>query len=144
MIGIEFEKENEYDNFLKDMFDNFSLKNKIVSIEESEIFNFNLNNQTIAGNEFIKAIKNSRDYYILFAKITIIDEEKASIPIETYNDFINSKCNLLILIHDGIYVEIYFNDNELKEKILHNLSKKKIKYRIKTIKNDTRTKMSVL
>ena len=63
--------------------------------------------------------------------------------IITYEDFINSNCCLILLIADNRYLEIYFNDNYIKERIISNLEKYDFKYKEKTISNDGRTIMSV-
>ena len=47
------------------------------------------------------------------------DVKKNRQEINTYLDFQNSKCSLIILISDSSDIEMYFKDNELKEQIIN-------------------------
>jgi hypothetical protein len=85
------------------------------------------------------------NYYIIFLVMQVYKkgEEKNRQEINTYLDFQNSKCSLIILISDSSDIEMYFKDNELKEQIINNLKSLNIKYEETTLENDTRTKMHV-
>lgn len=79
----------------------------------------------------------------MFLILQVFLKDKPIAKIETYDDFKDSDCELLILIHDVEYVEIYIKDNLLSEKVLLNIKQMGIKYDVKTLENDTRTIMIV-
>lgn len=142
MIGIEFERENAHDNFLNELFYDIDLNNFVVDISEDEVYynDYNLETDKIYQNGEFKS-----GSYILFINLKIYPKNNNNYEeIKSYEDFIKSDCQLIVLINDVVFVEIYFKDEFLKETILNNLDKKKIKYDIKTLSNDSRYIMSVV
>lgn len=64
--------------------------------------------------------------------------------VETYEDFISSNCDIIILIHDCIFYEIYSKSELYIYKILKNLDRMNAReISIKTDSTDTRTRMFV-
>lgn len=143
MIGVEFERTNEYNNFLTLLFYNTDLSFYNFVFAEKEIYEIDNFDYELAGEEFSKIIDRNQKCYIVFLNLRVFKKDKKIGEIKSYNDFINSDCELLVLIHDVTYVEIYFKDNELKNQILNNLDNLKIDYRIKTSDNDERYIMYV-
>ena len=143
MIGIEFEKENRYDNFLRKLFLGIDLENYDLDFIETEII---ANNEIVKENEFINMVNQSlkNKYYIIFLNLKIFSKGKNKEEIKNYQEFLNSNCEFILLISDAVYVEMYFKDNYLKEQILKNINSMNIKFNIKTLENDGRYIMSVI
>lgn len=143
MIGIEFEKENGDDNFLRKLFWGIDLENYDLDFAETEII---ANNEIVKENEFINMVNQSLNnkYYIIFLNLKIFSKGKNKEEIKNYQEFLNSNCEFILLISDAVYVEMYFKDNHLKEQILKNINSMNIKFNIKTLENDGRYIMSVI
>ncbi len=142
MIGIEFERPNECNNFLNDLFENINLSNFKINISEDEIY---YNNQNICFDKVYVKGKFKSNIYIVFLNLKIYPKNNTDYEIiKNYKDFEKSNCQLMILINDVNFVEIYFKNVNLKNAILNNLEKKGIKFNIKTISSDSRIIMSVL
>lgn len=144
MIGIEFEKENEYDNFLKTIFSGIDLENYDLDFTETEIIDNK--EKIIEKNELLNIVKQSinEKYYIIFLNFKIFPKGEKKEKVENYQDFLNSNCEFILLISDAVSVEMYFKDNYLKEQIIKNINSINIKFNIKTLENDGRYIMSVI
>lgn len=95
------------------------------------------------GDEFLNLIKNK--HYIVFLKLQMYAEPCNFKNLHTYDDFFQSNCQLILLIYDCEYVEIYSKDNKISEEIIHTAVEngyKNVCYI--TDENDCRTKMDIL
>ncbi|PGM54195.1 DUF2691 family protein [Bacillus sp. AFS053548] len=75
--------------------------------------------QVLTGPEFDDKIKNN-EYYLIFADLKAFPENKDKIEIKTYEEFLNSDCQLCLLITDSTYTDIYCKDIDLLEKLYMN------------------------
>ena len=95
------------------------------------------------GDEFINIIKNK--HRIIFLKIQAYPKECDIKNIHTYKEFVDSNCDIIILVYDCEFVEIY-SKNESTSILLFRRAKalgyKSCGYI--TDDNDSRTKMDVL
>ena len=95
------------------------------------------------GKDFAKKIQ--LNHFIVFVKLQAYYSDGKFQDISTYNDFINGDCQLLLLVSDCEYVEIYCKDEEHSKVIYHHAllqNYKNVKYI--TDKNDSRITMNVL
>lgn len=124
--GIEFKIPNEYDKYLGKILEKVNDNNYIWKIEETEIYleqNENNNENLFQNNrysnvEFQERIF-SQNYYMIFANIKMYLEED-NIEINTYEDFIKSKCILILLVTDNEFVEVYSKDQDILDIIYKN------------------------
>lgn len=96
-----------------------------------------------SGNDFLKHIKFN--HYIIFLKLQAYLDNYEFNDIHTYDEFYKSDCQMLILISDCEFVEIYSkNENEIKAIFKNAISNlyKNIQYI--TDANDMRTVMDIL
>ena len=147
MIGLSFENKSDI-NILKEMFKNVDLSSYQFYFTEEELYDRNHMDLTTFGlQEYKRNIEEfiNENYYIIFLVMQIYKkgEEKNRQEINTYLDFQNSNCSLILLISDSSDIEIYFKDNELKNQVINNLKRLNIEYEETTLENDTRTKMHV-
>lgn len=106
------------------------------------------------GNELFSEKKyNSKDYfdlisnnhYAVFVKIQAYLSSVAFNEIHTIEDFRNSDCQLIILICDNTWCDIYIKESKILDKMYQNLVKKNfgnLKYIYDN--NNERTKLDVL
>lgn len=131
MLGIEFKIPNVWGTVLNDILDGIKPEDLIFKLGYEEVFlennEFLFKEDIYSGLEFSKLIKNKR-YYTVFLNLKLYDKNTNSDDdIKNYNDFLNSNCELILIITDCEYVEIYSKDikylNIIKENaIKHNFS----------------------
>lgn len=95
------------------------------------------------GKSFLQNITS--DHYIIFIKLQAYLKDGKFFDIHTYDEFIKSDCQIILLINDCEFVEIYLKDQHDINILYHHMMEmgfKDIKY-ISDI-NDGRTKMDVL
>ncbi|WLV24217.1 DUF2691 family protein [Aciduricibacillus chroicocephali] len=99
---------------------------------------------TINGEEVNHSIKHGDSYTIYFLDMKAFPSEADMLEIETYHDFLESACEIIILVADGAYIEIYAKDFVLLKDIYENALKNSIeKVEYITEENDGRTRMTV-
>lgn len=125
MRGITFLVANEYDSILSKILNGILIENYIWKIEEDEII-FSQNGEIkdlfdshiLKGQEFNKVI-HKNNYMVIFSNIQGYMSLNQQGDLDTYQDFLDSSCQIIILIYDTIYVDIYAKD----EKIIKQLKK---------------------
>ena len=131
--GIEFKIPNEYDKYLGKILEKVNDNNYIWKIEEDEIYleqNENNNENLFQNNRYSNAEFQERifsqNYYMIFANIKMYLKED-NIEINTYEDFIKSKCILVLLVTDNEFVEVYSKDQDILDIIYKNAITNKFK-----------------
>lgn len=96
------------------------------------------------GEEFMNLVH--RSHFVVFSKIQAYSCTDTVVSnIESYDDFTDSDCKLILLIYDCEYVEIYSKDDKVIGELLENARSngyENIEYITDT--NDRRTAMNVL
>ncbi|MGP7816770.1 DUF2691 family protein [Niallia sp. 01092] len=150
--GISFEIPNEYGTFLGEVLkpiDTTAFSWRIGNGESYTVVDdgldkelFPVDKKVIEGAELKNLLENNK-YYIIFADLQAFPKGEFS-KIETYEEFIVSKCKLVLLVVDCCNVTIYCKNKEVI-KLLYNNAKKygfeDVEYI--TDENDTRTRLSV-
>lgn len=140
MIGIELEINGISTDVIRKLFNKINIDLYDFIIYENEIIK---KNETVDNVNAKNIFYNNINCSIIFLNLQLYRKQDKIKTIITYDDFINSNCRLILLITDNRYLEIYFNDDFIKEKIISNLEKYGFSYKEKTIYNDGRTIMSV-
>lgn len=70
------------------------------------------------GKEFKKLIHS--DHYIIFLKLQAYFESGEFFDIRTYEEFLASDCQILLLINDTEFIEIYAKDQQIIHEIYNN------------------------
>jgi len=105
------EVEN-YDWFIQDNCEIYEIKNKSL---ENQLFSTESN--FMEGTK-IKELIQDKQYYVIFAEMkAYLNGERLNQNFKTYDEFLNSNCELLFLIADSKYTRIYCKD-EIKLKKL--------------------------
>ena len=129
--GIQFEIPNKWGYILRDILKNINLENYVFEInDDNEIWMENdkqlLIENIINGKDFYKLISKN-PYYAIFANIHIYKKGSKIDKIKTYEEFLDSECEFIILIMDSIDVCIYVKDKEILNKIELNAKQNKFK-----------------
>jgi Protein of unknown function (DUF2691) len=150
--GISFEIPNEYGRFLGDILLPFdtSQYNWYVGGEESYLIKDNNMENLFPGQiqcmdgKTLKDIIENNEYYLIFQDLKAYPKEKSFINISTYEEFLSSDCQLVLLVIDSSYITIYCKDKEILEELYLNArSQRYINLEYVTDKNDRRTKLTV-
>lgn len=151
MIGLNIRVKNVSDRFLYKLFNGVDLSKYTWKISADNIM-YNENGEhmqeffgcdTVSGEDFKKCI--SRDsYYMIFADFKAYPVGSNQQDIETYTDYLQSDCQMIILCTDSVFIDFYCKDNEILDKVHKNSLDNNFEqvYAI-TKENDTRTRMSV-
>ncbi|MDH6368576.1 hypothetical protein M2444_000354 [Paenibacillus sp. PastF-3] len=86
----------------------------------------------------------NNEYYIIFANFKAFPQEKDVTDVQTYEEFLNSDCQLVLLVVDCEYATVYCKDQGKLEALYHNAianGYEDVQYI--TYENDFRTRLSV-
>ncbi|MGQ0416420.1 DUF2691 family protein, partial [Bacillus sp. HC-TM] len=75
--------------------------------------------------------------------LTAYPKGEKAIDIETYEEFKESKCELIVLAVDAQYIQIYVKDQKAIELMYENARKQGFYVKYVTDENDGRTRLSV-
>ena len=121
MRRLSFEIPNEYGQYLFDILNAFDFKQyfwKTGGEEAYFIENDELSTplfpkpHVYTGEAFYKRI-SERDYYVIFADLKAFNDPLHVKEISTYEEFLNSKCEFVLLLVDCSYVTIYAKNPEV-------------------------------
>ena len=114
MLGISFEIENKYDNYLCEIldgitssFDNIMVNGEVFDKNGNSLFKKNI----YTKDEFESIIKKE-DYYIVFLSLAIYDKTSNMSYISNLSCYKKYKPKLYLQVCDSTFVSLYsFNDN---------------------------------
>lgn len=121
MRGLSFEIPNKSGQYLLDILNAFDFKNyfwKTGGEEAYYIENDKLGSplfpkpHVYTGDAFYKRISES-DYYVLFADLKAFPDPLHVRDVSTYEEFLNSQCEFVLLLVDCSYVTIYVKDPQV-------------------------------
>lgn len=135
MKGLIFLIENKVDNFLYKILNNLPSQDYKWRVTENEVYTKYKENEKFvfddffdkklySSEEFIKKIK--KDCYLVFCNIQMYKKDSIINEIKTINDFYKSDCELILLVTDNIYVEVYSKNEDYLSIIKNNLLKSEI------------------
>ncbi|MEK4229552.1 DUF2691 family protein [Solibacillus sp. FSL H8-0538] len=148
MRGISFEIPNTYGKYLFEILEGINIKEftwKIGNGESYFIDNNQLGNSLFPtscifdGKKLYKEI-SKEDYYLIFVDLKGFTKKEDIRKVATYQEFIESECQFVLLIVDSSYVTIYSKDQVTLNHIFFkavSVGYENIEYI--TDENDTRT-----
>ena len=150
IIGVGFRIDNNYDTFLDKILKGIDIQKYKWYVRVSEIIpesnkNGNLFNIGIyTGKEFAEKIKED-NYYIIFGEfLAYYPKEEVDEDIDTYEDYATGRCQIIVLVYDAYYFDIYCKDEENVKIIERNcIENHYTEIEPFTEKNNPRTKMWV-
>ena len=121
MRGLSFEIPNRHGQYLFDILNAFDFKQyfwKTGGEEAYYIENDKLGTSLFpqphvyTGEALCKRISEN-DYYVIFADLKAFNDPLHVKEISTYEEFLNSKCEFVLLLVDCTYVTIYAKNHEV-------------------------------
>lgn len=103
---------------------------------------FSEDNKVMSGLELKKLIKDNI-YYLIFADLKAYPKGEEVVDIETYEEFKEGKCKVVVLVADGDYIQVYAKNQEEIEMMYENAIDQGFYVEYVTDENDGRTRMSV-
>ncbi|AEP90933.1 YncE [Bacillus subtilis subsp. subtilis str. RO-NN-1] len=97
----------------------------------------------VDGADFAKQLKTNQ-YYTIFVELQAFPYGKTINQVNTYEEFADSDCELVLLIADNSYVSIYCKNKNIIEKLYFNALQNDFEdVQFITDANDTRTGFTV-
>ncbi|WP_458126492.1 DUF2691 family protein [Paenibacillus sp. Z3-2] len=151
--GIHFKIPNTYGSFLGEIlkpmdivnFDWFIGEEESYFVVEDTLGDSLFPDMVIgmSGEELQKIIDNYK-YYLIFANLKAYPKGTKITDVITYEEYMVSDCQMILLVIDSIYVTIYCKDLEKVEELYNHINRKGFEsLEYLTDENDTRTKLSV-
>lgn len=114
MIGLYIETKNKQNKYLEIILKNVILENYVWSIGYDEVIYSSgaseclplFSGTVLNGNDFKNCISD-KDYYLLFEEIKAFPQKKTVVEISTFEDYLSSACELIILCYDTVSIEVY-------------------------------------
>ena len=127
MIGLDIEVKNGYSNYLYKIFNGIVFLNYMWEIntddflytENGEIKQNFFGAYLLNGEEFLKCISRG-SYYMIFTDIKAYPLGKESIKIKTFEDFLESSCEMVLLCTDSVFIEFYSKVRDILDKVYNN------------------------
>ena len=121
MRGLSFEIPNEYGQYLFNILNAFDFKQYVWKTGGEEAYYIEngelgiplfLKPHVYTGEGLYKSISET-DYYVIFADLKAFPNPLLVKEITTYEEFLNSQCEFVLLIVDCAYVTIYVKSPEV-------------------------------
>ncbi|PGB02491.1 DUF2691 family protein [Bacillus toyonensis] len=103
---------------------------------------FSEDKKIMNGLELKKLIKDNI-YYLIFADLKVYPKGEEAVDIEIYEEFKESKCEVVVLVVDSQYIQIYAKDQKAIELMYENARNQGFYVEYVTDENNGRTRLSV-
>lgn len=122
MQGLLFEIKNEFGKQLADILVDIAEPSWCWSINlgeshkmETPDTNFLSSNAIMDGETFLNEISTGK-YYLIFADLKAFPTREDVVEVKNYEDFLNSSCQLALLIIDSVYVSLVLKEQRIVHK----------------------------
>lgn len=156
--GISFIGPNEWGHIVRDVFDGIDVEPFQWRIRESQIIKHGdyidqvrhfcgdkrFSDDWYSGKDFKAQFSAPPEHYVSFFDCLAFKTRESFSQIKTYADFVDSSCEIILLIADGRYIEVYMKNKKILGQVMKNAIEKcygDVEYI--TDKNDDRTEMRV-
>lgn len=138
--GLEFEVPNKRFAVLYLILKDIGIENYFWFLVQEDVIDNFFVKDIYLGSEFEKII-NDDTCYAVFINLQAYMRKDDFVVINNYDDYLKSKCELVLFINDNSYIDIYAKDNTVINIIKKNAEINKFKnIRYITDENDTRDK----
>jgi len=150
--GISLEIPNQKGNILSKVLQPINITEFNWSIGNGESYlvvngqldeDFFSQDVKVMDGKLLKKNIEDNQYYVIFADLKAFPKNENAKNIETYEDYIKSECQLIVLVVDCSYTTIYCKDKENLKRLYQNAKDsgfKNVQYI--TDENDTMTSLT--
>lgn len=125
--GLSFTIPNQYGHFLQDILTPIPIDQyqwKVIDEESYVVKDGQLDwllfpKSTIINNRQLNELITQHEHYLIFVDIKAFHSNMSS-EIVTYEDFLQSTCEFVLLVTDSQYVTIYCKDQEMLNSLYEN------------------------
>lgn len=150
MLGYKFIIEENTSNVLKELLSNINLNKYYVFIKEDEIIPdsiSSLDDNSLFRNSVYKYLDFSKEleskkYQSIFMRIDFSKSDISKEEISSPKEYLQSSIEMLIIVTDSIYGEVYCKNQGVLSKILVNLRNSKSFKEIKNVNIGNRKTLS--
>ena len=138
VAGIRFEIPNDRGTFIKDIFNGIDIFDYCWNIMEEEILfsdGYILDDDCYTGEEMAEVL--NKEMYLIFATFQLTKGNIITSRINSYNEFVESDCEILFVVIDSSYVDLYAKNLEDIMIVNNNAIKNKYK-NIEFVLNDNK------
>ncbi|MCI2256432.1 DUF2691 family protein [Domibacillus sp. PGB-M46] len=149
--GVSFDIPNEYGSLLGDVLKPIDItvfawrigSGELYRMENGQLKELFPEGKGIIGGVKIKRLLEDHTYYMIFADLKAYPNGEFS-TIDTYEEFLKSKCELVLLVVDCSYVTIYCKNKKDLELLYDHATDRRFK-NVEYImdENDTRASLTV-
>ena len=126
--GISFEIPNAFGKYLYEILDKIEITEFIWRIGGGEAYYVEANkldttllpSGSIVDGNTLKNIISKKDYYLIFADLKGFTKEEDVREIATYQEFLESKCQFVLLVVDSSWIYIYSKDPDIIKQLHSN------------------------
>jgi hypothetical protein len=145
--GVKLYLPNEYGKFISEVLEPIDCNsytwnlgwNEIYGIKDDKFTSEDLFKESIIDGKEFSDLINNNTYYTIFLEAMAFPRNKTITKINSYEDFLDSECAVVVLVADTVYADIYCKDQSLSVEISEN-AKEKGYENIRFIdENDSRT-----
>ncbi|MCO4850684.1 DUF2691 family protein [Bacillus vallismortis] len=150
--GVRFQIPNEYGVYLWRILQPLDISNYmwLTSGESYFVIDGELDNEElfyddaiVEGTDFANRLETNQ-HYTIFVELQAFPFGKTVDQVETYEEFVDSDCELVLLLADSSCVEIYCKDRNVIEKLYSNALQDHFEeVQLITEENNTRTRLTV-
>lgn len=131
MEGLYFLVTNQPDQYFKKILKGLGTENYFWKISEDEVYKKNeeqsncysdlvFEKNVYTNKEFFNILE--KNIYAIFCNIQLYSNIEDIEDINTPEDFIKSKCELILILTDDHFFEVYYKNPFYKELIIKNLN----------------------
>lgn len=122
MLGISFKIKNEWDTILNKIFYEMDFSEYVWKIVDDDVHGKELDmffsKDEYSNDEFMEIIKE--EHYPVALNLQMFLKSNIGENVYSYNEFLNSSCQLVLMIVDNIFVDIYAKNDDVLKKIHDN------------------------
>ena len=125
--GIFILTQSKYGFILSELLEGVDIRDYVWAIDHKEVYSpdtdHRFDQETLCGESFAEAINTPPEYLLHMGEFKAFQKESDMVKVETYSDFISSNCQIIILVADSRFIDIYAKDISVLEIIKENANK---------------------
>ncbi len=133
-MGLSFKIPNKYGTYLSEILNPLPYAEFQWLIDDDEIYKiingefldeglFHNTDNVITGNELYKIV-TSCSQYLIFVTLRAFNKTENIIPVENYQEFLDSDCQIILGVYDSSHVMLWFKNISLTSMMFNYIQEK--------------------